>query len=168
MTCFSYAFNNKRSQIWWRPCGARARVWQFTLPLGLALDLYRFCKQKYQKGFIHRKLKVATSVISSRPKIQYRIGLDGRNFQIGSTRLRSNFHEIQLVKSLGLNCRNFIIKKLDQHLIFSAACTELRDASFQLIRTRLLKKIEKIHSQMRSGSSPKVETKYYFSGCDTP
>jgi hypothetical protein len=31
------------------------------------LALFRFCKQKYQKGFIHRKLKVPTPAILRRP-----------------------------------------------------------------------------------------------------
>jgi hypothetical protein len=41
---------------------------------GQRLASHSFCKHKYQKGFIHRKLRVPYSVIFLRPRIQYVVG----------------------------------------------------------------------------------------------
>ena len=47
--------------------------WYFCLQTQYKARLALYCvfKQKYQKGFIHRKLRVWTSVILSQPRIQY-------------------------------------------------------------------------------------------------
>ena len=56
------------------PCiarAARARGFDSLPPSRTLLAVFSQIKQKYQKWIIHRKLTDSTSVISTRPKIQY-------------------------------------------------------------------------------------------------